>query len=61
MLKKLFEILKGVVTKCSLFWDIEPCSLLKICLFLLIVSLFLGLFFYREGGGDVFPETPVGF
>jgi hypothetical protein len=54
-----FEILTAVVMKSSIFWDIRPCSPLKIkrrfggtCR--IHAGFLLGLFFDPEYGGDLF-------
>jgi hypothetical protein len=59
-----FEVLTAVVIKSYIFWDITPCSLLKINrrfgrTYALLATCFhagflLGLFFGREDGGDMF-------
>jgi hypothetical protein len=46
----VFEILTAVVMKSFIFWDIPPCSLVKLTAFFKQV----GLLFSAENGGDVF-------
>jgi hypothetical protein len=47
-----FEVLTAVIMESSVFCDITPCSLLKICL--LHAGFFPDLFFGPEDGGDMF-------
>jgi hypothetical protein len=60
-----FEVLTAVVMKYTIFWDITPCSPLKVnrrfggIYSLLLATCFyagflLGLFFDPEDGGDMF-------
>jgi hypothetical protein len=55
-----FEVLTAAIMKSSIFWDITPCSPLKVNRrFVLLVACFhagflLGLFFDPEDGGDMF-------
>jgi hypothetical protein len=63
-----FEILTAVVMKSSVFWDMTPCSPLKVkqnsrirwqaatCFH---AGFFVGLFFDLEDGGDMFFRTVV--
>jgi hypothetical protein len=53
-----FEVLKAVVMKSIIFWDITPCSPLKAELSTCFQAGFLlGLFFDPEDGGDMFPRN----
>jgi hypothetical protein len=50
-----FEILTVVVMKNIIFWDIMPCSLLKVNLATCFhAGILLGLSFDPEDGGDMF-------
>jgi hypothetical protein len=58
------EVLTAVVTKSPIFWDITPCSTLKVnrsfvehvtsIFWLLHDGFFLGLLFDPDDGGDMF-------
>jgi hypothetical protein len=48
-----FEVLTAVVMKGTIFWNITPCSPLKINR-RFVGGFLLGLFFDPEDGGDIF-------
>jgi hypothetical protein len=50
-----FKVLTAMVMKCSIFWDITPCSLLAVRICYMLHDVFLvGSFLDPEDGGDIF-------